>query len=118
MQRWAILLALAVSFAGCGQSRADHVASLVDWGPVDCKGLVRVYRPVKGLGRQWERVATDQAQIECGMDGPAVTWSTFNSAAEASRETVREPPGAPYCLAGREVVVDLFDFHGRANARA
>lgn len=118
--RLGVVTIVIVALAGCGQSRPSQVASVIDWGPTgDCRGYINIYRgkDVTGLGYQWRRIAVDQAQIECGMDGPAVTWSKLRTAA-AARAAAHDTIGAPKCLAEREIVVDLFDFGGRANRRA
>jgi hypothetical protein len=114
----AVLAVGVLALVGCGQSRVDRVVSAIDWGPVNCRGLVHVYRPVTGLGYQWQSQTLDQAQIECGMDGPTVTWSRFPSPRDALRVARTDDVGAPYCVAGSEIVVDLFDFRGLANDRA
>jgi hypothetical protein len=53
--------------------------------------------------------AIESASITCEHLGPMVLYARFASGADLRNDLLRDPPSAPICIAGREVLVDYLD---------
>ena len=58
--------------------------------------------------RPWPR-ADKFVSITCEHLGPMVLYARFADGSQLKHELLREPPSAPVCIAGREVLVDYLD---------
>ena len=87
-----------------GDSRVERVKDAIAW-PDSCADVVT--SDMTGR-RNWPH-ATKAASVECEHLGPLVLYARFASEEDLRRDLLGDPPSAPTCIVGREVLIDYLD---------
>jgi hypothetical protein len=87
-----------------GDSGVERVKDAIAW-PDSCADVVTSDTTGRG---DWLH-ATKTASVRCEHLGPLVLYARFASDEDLRRDLLADPPSAPTCIVGHEVVIDYLD---------